>query len=93
MHVAVVTRPYFQAKLKFDDNGRVLKAAPDTVSCFVDMLLHFFENANYGTFFQFHCRAKHSVSFRKLITKMKTGIIIRKLVPSKYVLKNVNTMQ
>ena len=44
--------------------------ALDTISCFVDMFLHYLENANY---FMFHER---SVSFRKLITKMKTGIIL-----------------
>ena len=38
-----------QAKLKSDGNGYgyALKAASDTISCFVDMFLHFFENANY----------------------------------------------
>ena len=38
------------AKLKLDENGHTLKVASDTPSCFVDMLLHFFENANYFLF-------------------------------------------
>ena len=66
----VVTRPSLKAKLKLDENGHALKAALVTLSCFVDMFLWFFEIANY---FLFH---KHFVSFRKLITKMKTGIIV-----------------
>ena len=37
---------------------------------FVDMFLHFFENANY---FMFH---QHYVLFRKLITNIKTDIIV-----------------
>ena len=43
-HVAAVTRPSLQGKLKSDENGRALKAVSDTISCFVDILLHFFEN-------------------------------------------------
>ena len=73
LHIAVVTRPCLMAKLKSDKNGYALNAASDKLSCFVDMLslfFFFFENANY---FLFH---KHSVSFQKLITKMKTDIIV-----------------
>ena len=49
LDVAAVTQPSLQAKLKLDGNGYgyALKAASDTISCFVDMFLHFFENANY----------------------------------------------
>ena len=46
LHVAAVTQPSLQAKLKSDENGHALKAASDTISCFVDMFLHFFENTN-----------------------------------------------
>ena len=70
LHVTAVTRPSFKTKLKSDENGHALKAASDTFSCFVDMFLHFFKNANY---FLFHL---HFVSFQKFITKMKTGIIV-----------------
>ena len=38
------------AKLKLDENGYALKVASDMLSCFVDMFLHFFENANYLLF-------------------------------------------
>ena len=70
LHVAAVTRSSLSAKLKSDTNGHVLKAASDSLSCFVDMLLQFFfENTDY---FLFH---EHSVSLQKLITKMETGII------------------
>ena len=47
LHVAVVTQPSLQAKIKSDENGHALKAAFDTISCFVDMILHFFENTDY----------------------------------------------
>ena len=47
MCVAVIIEPSLQAKLKSDENGHALKVASDTISCFVDMFLHFFENANY----------------------------------------------
>ena len=50
VYVAAVTRPSLQAKLKSDENSHALKAASDTISCFVDMFLHFFENANYFLF-------------------------------------------
>ena len=33
-----------------DKNDHALKASSDTISCFVDMFLHFFENANYFLF-------------------------------------------
>ena len=49
-HVATVAQPSLQAKLKSDENGHALKAASDTTSCFVDMFLHFFENAEYFLF-------------------------------------------
>ena len=32
--VAAITQPPLQAKLKSDENGHVLKAASDTISCF-----------------------------------------------------------
>ena len=47
MCAAVITQPFLQAKLKSDENGHALKVASDTISCFVEMFLHFFENANY----------------------------------------------
>ena len=47
MRVAVITRPSLQEKVKSDENGHALKAASDTISRFVDMFSHFFENANY----------------------------------------------
>ena len=42
LHVAAVTRSSLSAKLKSDKNGHVLKAASDSLSCFVDTLLLFF---------------------------------------------------
>ena len=50
LHVAAVTRSSLLGKLKSDENSHVLKAASDTFFCFVDMLLHFFENAHYLLF-------------------------------------------
>ena len=50
LHVAVVTQPSLPAKLKFDENGHVLKAGSDTSSCFSDIVLHFFKIANYFLF-------------------------------------------
>ena len=47
LHVAVVTRPYLQPKLKSDKNGYALEGASNTISCFVDMFLHSFENTDY----------------------------------------------
>ena len=41
------TRTFLQPKLKSDENGCALKWASDTISCFVDMFLHSFKNANY----------------------------------------------
>ena len=49
-HVAVITQASLKAKLKSDENGHVMKVASDTLSCFVDMLLHFFEKTNYFLF-------------------------------------------
>ena len=40
----------FTGKIKSDENGHALKVASDTTSCFVDISLHFFENANYFLF-------------------------------------------
>ena len=48
--VAVVNQPSLKAKLKLGENGYALKAASDMPSCFVDMFLNFFENANYFLF-------------------------------------------
>ena len=36
-----------EAKLKSNENGHALKVASDMISWFVDMFLHFFENANF----------------------------------------------
>ena len=36
-HVAAVTGPSLLVKLKSDENCHALKAAPDMLSCFVDM--------------------------------------------------------
>ena len=41
-HVAVLTPPCLLARLKLDENGHALNVVPDTLSYFVDMLLHFF---------------------------------------------------
>ena len=46
LHVAVVTRSSLLAKLKWDENSYVLKAASDTLSCFADMFLHFFKKTD-----------------------------------------------
>ena len=50
LHVAAVTQSSLLGKLKSDESSHVLKAASDTLSCFVDMLLHFSENAHYLLF-------------------------------------------
>ena len=42
LHVAVVTQSTLLSKLKSNENGHVFKAASDSLSCFVDMLLDFF---------------------------------------------------
>ena len=42
LHIAALTGTSLLAKLKSDENGHALKAASDTFSCFLDMLLHFF---------------------------------------------------
>ena len=47
LHVAVVTGPSLQAKLKLDENEHALNAASNMISYFVDMFFHFFENVNY----------------------------------------------
>ena len=41
LHVAAVTQPSLQTKLKTDENGHALKVAPDTLSCFVDIFYIF----------------------------------------------------
>ena len=51
LHVAAITWLSLVTKLKSDANGHALKATLDTLSCFADMLLHSFENADH---FQFH---------------------------------------
>ena len=48
--VFAITRPSSKAKLRSDENGHDLKEASDTISCFVDMFLHFFENINHFLF-------------------------------------------
>ena len=68
LHVAAVTRPSLQAKLKSDENGHALKVASDTISCFVDAF----------TFFQKYQLLAVSLTFcfiSKSNYKMKTGII------------------
>ena len=35
LHVAVVTQPSLQAKLKLDESGHAVKARSDMISCFV----------------------------------------------------------
>ena len=47
LHVAAVILSSLLAKLKLDKNGHVLKAVSDTLTCFADMFLHFFENADF----------------------------------------------
>ena len=39
-----------QVNLKSDENDNALKVVSETLSCFVDMFLHFFENLNYFLF-------------------------------------------
>ena len=46
LHVIMITRSSLPAKSKLGENGHALKAASDTLSCFVDMFLHFFESAD-----------------------------------------------
>ena len=38
-----VTQTSLPAKFKLDENGHALKAASDTISCFVDMFFTFFQ--------------------------------------------------
>ena len=45
-HVATVTRPSFQAKLKSEENDHALKVTSDTLICFGDMF-YFLENTNF----------------------------------------------
>ena len=40
------TLPSLQAKSKSDENGHTLKVPSNTLSCFLDMPLHFFKKAN-----------------------------------------------
>ena len=47
MHVAVVTQPCLQPKLKPEENGYALKGKFNVISCFVGMFLHSFKNAKY----------------------------------------------
>ena len=47
MRGVVITRSSLQAKLKPFENDYVLLVVSYTISCFVDIFLHFFENANY----------------------------------------------
>ena len=51
LHLAAVTQPSLQVKLKSNENGRALMGALDTISCFVDMFLYFFEKVNYFLFY------------------------------------------
>ena len=41
LHVAGVTRPSLQPKLKADENDHALKVTPGIVSCFVDVFCTF----------------------------------------------------
>ena len=65
LHVAAVTRPSLVAKLKSDENGHVLNAASDALSCFVDVF----------TFFLKRQLLSVSLTFC-FISKIKTGIIV-----------------
>ena len=47
MCAAVITQPSLQAKLKSDENGHALKVTSDTISCFVNMFLHFFRKRQF----------------------------------------------
>ena len=40
LHVAMVTQPSLQTKLKLDENAHALKVMSDTIPCFVDMFLN-----------------------------------------------------
>ena len=42
LHAVAVIPLCLLAKLKSDENGHALNVASDTLSCFVDMFLHFF---------------------------------------------------
>ena len=46
LHDTAVTRSSLLAKLKSDENNYVSKAASDTLACFVDLFLHFFESTD-----------------------------------------------
>ena len=48
LHVAAVTWPSLQARLKSDENGHALQPASDTIFCW--RVLTFFENVNYFLF-------------------------------------------
>ena len=50
LHVTMVTRSSLLAKVKSDENGHTLKATSDTPSCFVEVLLRFFESVDYFLF-------------------------------------------
>ena len=50
LHVTMVTRSSLLAKVKLDENGHALKVASDTPSYFVEVLLRFFESADYFLF-------------------------------------------
>ena len=50
LHVTMVNRSSLLAKLKSDGNDHALKVASDTLSCFADMFLHFFESTDYFLF-------------------------------------------
>ena len=50
LHVAAVTPPSLQGKLKSYENGHTMMVASDTISCYVDMFLYFFKNINYFLF-------------------------------------------
>ena len=64
LHVAVVTRPSLQPKLKTNENSHAWKVAPDTLSCFVDMFFYIF--------------SKTPITFclTNILFQFKTGIIV-----------------
>ena len=70
LHVAAVTRPSLQPKLKADENDHPLKVTPGIVSCFVDVFCTFCQKR------QLLSVSQHSISIWKLIIKLKTGYIV-----------------
>ena len=70
LHVAAVTQPSLQAKLKSDENGHALKAVSNMISYFVGMFLLFFQKRQLLPVSLTFC----VISKINYKTKMKTGI-------------------